>query len=176
MFMKNIKSLVVISYETLMSIIFALPRFAFFNHIKGLFLKIVGAKIGKDIVFYPGVWISPGRNLEIKDNVDLAKDIIIITTSGGVYIGERTLIGYRTQILSANHSIPPIGEPFPISGDEYKKIIIQNDVWIGANCIITAGVKIGTGAVIAAGSVVTKDVEPNSIVGGVPAKLIRKRK
>ena len=54
--------------------------------------------------------------------------------------------------------------------------VIGNDVWIGANCVITAGVRIGTGAVIAAGAVVTKDVEPNSIVGGVPAKIIRYRK
>jgi acetyltransferase-like isoleucine patch superfamily enzyme len=90
-------------------------------------------------------------------------------------IGKRTLIGYRTQILSADHSIPPIGEPFPISGDKFGKITIEEDVWIGANCIITSGVTIGKGAVVAAGSVVTKDVLANSIVGGVPAKLIKMR-
>ena len=77
-------------------------------------------KIGKGVVIYPGVWITPGRNLIIKDNVDLAKDVLI-TTSGGVEIGERTLIGYRTQIISSDHTIPPIGQPFPISGDNHKK-------------------------------------------------------
>ncbi len=60
---------------------------------------MMGARIGNGVVFYPGgVWISPGRNLVIDDEVDLAKDVII-TTSGGVHIGERTLIGYRTQIF-----------------------------------------------------------------------------
>ena len=134
----------------------------------------VGAKIGTGVVIYPGVWICPGRKLIIEDGVDLAKDVLI-TTSGGVFIGKRTLVGYRTQILSANHEIPKVGLPFPISGDVYKPIHISDDVWIGANCIIAAGVTIGTGAVVAAGSVVTKDVPPNAIVGGVPAKLIRMR-
>lgn len=172
--MKMLKSFIVISFETIMGIIFSLPRFRFFNYLKKLFLTMVGGKIGKRVVFYPGVWITPGRNLIIEDDVDLAKDVLI-TSSGGVFIGARTLIGYRSQIISANHSIPPIGERFPISGDDFKKIEISNDVWIGANCVITAGTKIGEGSVVAAGSVVTKDVVPFSIVGGVPAKLIKMR-
>lgn len=134
----------------------------------------MGAKIGKGVVIYPGVWIAPGRNLVIEDHVDLAKDVLI-TTSGGVEIGERTLIGYRTQIISSDHTIPPIGQPFPISGDNHKKIVIGEDVWIGGNCLITAGVTIGDGAVVAGGSVVTKDVPENAIVGGVPAKIIKMR-
>ena len=101
---------------------------------------------------------------------------MLITTTGGVEIGERTLIGYRTQIISSDHTIPPIGEPFPISGDNHKKIVIGKDVWIAANCLITAGVSIGDGAVIGGGSVVTKDVPQNAIVGGVPAKIIKMRK
>ena len=134
----------------------------------------MGAKFGKGVVIYPGVWINPGRNLIVGNDVDLAKDVLI-TTSGGVRIGDRTLIGYRTQIISINHSIPPVGEPFPISGDDPGEVVIGNDVWIGASCIITPGVTIGEGAVIAAGSVVTKNVDANSIVAGVPAKLIKMR-
>ena len=69
-----------------------------------------------------------------------------------------------------------IFEELRFSDKENKfDVIVGNDVWIGANAIILAGVKIGDGAVIAAGAVVTKDVEPYSIVGGVPAKEIRKR-
>ena len=172
--MNYLKSFIVVSFEMIMNIIFSLPRYRFFTFIKCLLLKIMGAKIGQNIFIYPGVWITPGKNLKIGNHVDIAKDVII-TSTGGVTIGDRTLIGYRTQILSANHSIPPIGEPFPISGDSFKEIIIENDVWIGANCIITAGVTIGEGAVVAAGSVVTKNVAPNSIVGGVPAKIIKMR-
>ena len=172
--MKSIKLFLVVSYEFIMALIMFLPRYPFFLFIKKIFLSLMGAKIGKGVIIYPGVWIAPGRNLVIHDHVDLAKDVLI-TTSGGVTIGKRTLIGYRTQIISADHTIPPIGEKFPISGDNCKPINIGKDVWIGANCLITAGVNIGEGAVIAGGSVVVKDVMPNSIVGGVPAKLIKMR-
>lgn len=172
--MKRVKSFLVISYEAIMGLVFALPRYRLFIYFKVSLLRIMGAKIGKKVFIYPGVWITPGRNLILGNNVDLAKDVII-TTGGGVFIGDRTLVGYRTQILSANHSIPPIGEPFPISGDNFGEVYIGNDVWIGANCIITAGVRIGKGAVVAAGSVVTKDVPANAIVGGVPAKIIKMR-
>lgn len=174
MFIKIIKPFIVVSYEALMQLVFSLPRYNTFILLKKILLKVMGAKIGKGVVIYPGVWITPGRNLIIENNVDLAKDVLI-TTSGGVFIGERSLIGYRTQILSSNHSIPPIGEPFPISGDKLEQVTIANDVWIGANCIITPGVTIEEGVVIAAGSVVTKDVKANSIIGGVPAKFIRMR-
>lgn len=172
--MNVIKSFVVISYELVMNVLFALPRYRLFIFFKKVMLLAMGAKIGKGVVIYPGVWIAPGRNLVIEDNVDLAKDVLI-TTSGGVEIGERTLIGYRTQIISSDHTIPPIGEPFPISGDNHKKIIIGKDVWIGGNCLITAGVIIGDGAVVAGGSVVTKNVPENAVVGGIPAKIIKMR-
>lgn len=164
----------VVSYEFLLKIIFSLPRFKLLNKIKASFLAMMGAKIGKDVVFYPGVWIAPGRNLIIHANADLALGVII-TTSGGVEIGARTLIGYRTQILSSNHKIPSGKDKIFNSGHSNQKITIGNDVWIGANCLILPGVNIGEGAVVAGGSVVTKDVEAYAIVGGVPAKLIKYR-
>lgn len=169
-----IKSFLVVSYEFLMCLIFSLPRYRLCIFFKQSLLRLMGAQFGKGVVIYPGVWISPGRNLQVEDHVDLAKDVLI-TTSGGVKIGSRTLIGYRTQIISSNHSIPPVGQPFPISGDDHAPVVIGQDVWIGANCVITPGVTIGEGAVVAAGSVVTKDVPENSIVGGVPAKVIGMR-
>ena len=174
MFMKTIKPFLVVTYEAVMGIAFSLPRYPFCNWLKKLLLQTMGAKIGSGVIFYPGVWISPGRNLVVEDEVDFAKDVIV-TTSGGVFIGARTLIGYRTQIFSANHEIPPIGERIPISGNVLAPVRIENDVWIGANCIITPGVIVGEGAIIAAGSVVTKDVLANSVVGGVPAKLLKMR-
>jgi acetyltransferase-like isoleucine patch superfamily enzyme len=144
------------------------------NFIKSLFLKLVKAKIGKRVVFYPGVWIAPGRNLVLGDDVDLALGVLI-TTTGGVEIGERTLIGYRTQIISGNHKIPNNKATIFGSGHEYGKVKIGSDCWVGANCIIMPGVTIGDGAVIAGGSVVTKNVEAFTIVGGVPAKIIKSR-
>ncbi|SHF10297.1 Hexapeptide repeat of succinyl-transferase [Marinitoga hydrogenitolerans DSM 16785] len=168
------KYMIVVWYEFIMKILFSLPRFRTFNYIKKLFLKSMGAKIGKRVVFYPGVWISPGKNLVIGNDVDIALDVLI-TTSGGVKIGDRTLIGYRTQIISANHRIPKNRGKIFYSGHERKKVIIGKDVWIGANCIILPGVHIGDGAVIAAGSIVTKDVPQYTIYGGVPARKIKDR-
>lgn len=174
MYTKVIKPILVVTFETLMQFAFALPRYDFCNFLKKMFLQAMGAKIGKRVIFYPGVWIATGRNLIVGDDVDFSKDVLV-TTSGGVTIGDRTLIGYRTQILSANHNIPKVGEPIPVSGDVFKPVVIEKDVWIGASCVILPGVTIGEGAIVAAGSVVTKDVASNTIVGGVPAKTIGER-
>ncbi|WP_197231650.1 acyltransferase [Novipirellula artificiosorum] len=106
--------------------------------------------------------------------MDLALEVLIVT-SGGVDIGDRTLIGYRTHIFSTNHVIAPIGCSIFESGHEKKKVTIGKDVWIGAGCTILPGVTIGDGAVIAAGSVVTKDVASLAIMAGVPARLVRFR-
>lgn len=174
MFTSILKPFFVVSFETVMALVLNLPRYSWCLRLKKCLLSMMGAKIGRRVVIYPGVWIAPGRNLIVEDDVDLAKDVLI-TTAGGVFIGARTLIGYRTQILSANHRIPPVGERIPVSGDVYAQVTIGKDVWIGANCVITPGSTIGEGAIIGAGSVVTKEVAPFSIVGGVPAKLIRMR-
>lgn len=168
------KAFFVVSFEMIMRFVFGLPRFKFINKLKALFLIVNGAKVGKRVVFYPGIWIMPGRNLILKDDVDLALGVLI-TTSGGVEIGARTLVGYRTQIISANHKIPQDKGMIFGSGHDMAKVTIGCDVWIGANSIILPGVSIGDGAVIAAGSVVNKDVEAHTIVGGVPAKKIKDR-
>jgi acetyltransferase-like isoleucine patch superfamily enzyme len=139
-----------------------------------MFLRIVGAKVGRRVVFYPGVWIAPGRKLVLGDDVDLATGVIV-TTSGGVTIGARTLVGYRAQILSTNHVVPDGQAAIFTSGHEKKPVCIGEDAWIGAQAIILPGVSIGKGAVVAAGSVVSKDVDDYTIVAGVPARLIRRR-
>lgn len=171
---KQLKNFLVCSYESLSFVVFSFPRHRFFNIIKNNYLRIQGAKVGSGITYYPGVKIIPGSNISLGDNVDLAWGVII-TTKGGVEIGDRTLIGYRSMLLSSNHNIPDNGGRIFDAGHLPQKITLENDVWVGANCIITAGVVIGEGAVIAAGSVVTKNVEPFTIVGGVPAKVIKKR-
>jgi len=164
----------VVSYEFILKMIFSFPRYSIFNTAKSSLLRLVGADLGKRIIYYPGVWIAPGRNLVIGDDVDLALDVLI-TTGGGVKIGDRTLIGYRTQILSTNHIIPENRDRIFGSGHEGKMVVIGDDVWIGCNVIVLPGVTIGTGSIVAAGSVVTKSIEPYSIVAGNPAKLLRMR-
>ena len=151
-----------------------LPRFRLCNLLKSFVLRMAGARIGKRVVFYPGVWVMTGRRLVLGDDVDLAKDVII-TTDGGVTIGDRVLVGHRTQILSLNHVVPPAGERIFDSGHEGKPVSIGSDVWIGANSLILPGVSIGDGAVVAAGAVVTRNVPRNAVVAGVPATIIRER-
>jgi acetyltransferase-like isoleucine patch superfamily enzyme len=157
-----------------MLLLLSLPRFTICDWFKSVVLRCLGAKIGKRVVFYPGLWILPCKNIRIEDDVDLAYGVLI-TTAGGVTIGERTMIGYRTQILTNNHGIPPRPERIFDAPDERGPVDIGPDVWIGCNCVILPSVTIGEGAVVAAGSVVTKDVPDFTVVGGIPAKIIKER-
>lgn len=170
----KLKGFVVVTYEAIMSILFSLPRYGLCNWIKSLFLKLNGAKVGKRVVFYPGVRISPGRNLVLGDDVDLALNVHI-ETAGGVTVGDRTLIGYGTKIFSRNHHVPPNRQPIFGAGHISKSVVIGQDVWLGANVIVLPGRTIGDGAVIGAGSVITKNVAPYTIVAGNPATLVRVR-
>lgn len=89
-----------------------------------------------------------------------------------VIIGNNVAVGYRCSFLTINHNMDnPVRRAGKVSG---KQIIIEDGVWIGGNVTILPGVVIGKGSVIAAGSVVTHDVEPNTLYGGVPAIIIRK--
>lgn len=165
----------VVAVETLSWLIFLLPRFRLLNALKGYYLRFFfGAKIGSHVVFYPGIWIFTGRNFKLGHHVDLATRVLI-TTDGGVEIGDRTLVGYGTQIISRNHKVPPLPGSIFGAGHEAKKVSIGHDVWIGANCVILPGVTIGSESVIAAGSVVTKDIPPGVFAAGVPARVIKAR-
>ncbi|RYZ28829.1 MAG: acyltransferase [Chitinophagaceae bacterium] len=94
---------------------------------------------------------------------------------GGIRIGNNTLIAMHTCVVSANHTIPPRKEFIKDQPDVLLEVNIGNDVWIGMNCSILGGVTIGDGAVISAGSVVTKDIPPYAIAVGNPARVIKYR-
>lgn len=96
--------------------------------------------------------------------------------SPGVTLGVYSMIGPGVKIVGNDHVFDFAGKPIIFSGrPRFKPTIIGNDAWIGANAIILVGVQIGDGAIVAAGSVVTKDVPSFAVVGGVPAEFIRKR-
>mgnify|MGYP006290995603 FL=1 len=78
-----------------------------------------------------------------------------------------------TQVIAVNHVFDDPDRPFVAQGITAKGIVIEDDVWIGAQAVITDGVHVGKGAVVAAGAVVTKDVAPHTVVGGVPARTLR---
>lgn len=143
--------------------------------IKCKLLKFKGANIDDNVWIDIGVVIkSPGK-LKIGSNAVLSC-YTIITAGGGIEIDDDVMIGYNCKILSQNHIIPrDLSQSIRFSGHRYDKVHIKRGAWIASDVTILPGVTIGEGAVVAAGSVVTKDVEPNCIYAGVPAKKIRNR-
>jgi acetyltransferase-like isoleucine patch superfamily enzyme len=135
--------------------------------------KRLGLKsVGKDC------WISSRVNL-IHPSVVIG-DFSFVARNATIYpnvsIGRFCLIAPNVSILGGDHRFNLVGSPMCFSGrEDIKETIIGEDVWVGANSILLHGICIGEGAIIAAGSVVTKDVKAYSIVGGNPAKHIRYR-
>lgn len=113
-------------------------------------------------------------NSEISIGKDcLVGEYSIIRGQGGVTIGDRVYTSPFTQIIAVNHVFDDPKQPFVEQGITAEGITIEDDVWLGAGAVITDGVHIGKGAVVAAGAVVTKDVPAHTVVGGVPAKIIK---
>jgi acetyltransferase-like isoleucine patch superfamily enzyme len=103
----------------------------------------------------------------------LIGEYTVIRGQGGVTIGDRVYTSPMTQIIAVNHVFADPGRPFVEQGITAEGIVIEDDVWLGAAAVVTDGVRIGRGAVVAAGAVVTGDVAAHTVVGGVPARLIR---
>ena len=127
-------------------------------------------QIGKNFTY------SDPQNIFLGNNVYINHDVEIIPDKAGISIDDDVLIGGNTLITASIHNFDRIDIPINKQGTNSYKVIIEKDVWIGSHVVILPGVKVGTGAVIGAGAVVTKDVTPYSIVGGVPAKFIKSRK
>lgn len=162
-------------YEALTQLILGMPRAQPFLAAKRALLRSLGASIGQRVMIYPNVVIVPisGRFI-LGDDVDLGSGVLI-TTPGGVSIGDRTMIGYGTKILSANHTVPRGRGPVFGAGHTSAPVTIGRDVWLGANVVVLPGVSIGEGAIVAAGAIVTKSIPPFTIAAGVPAIVIRER-
>jgi len=138
-----------------------------------------GIHIGKNTIIMHGaiLHVYNFRNLP-KSGIRIGKDCLIgeycvIRGQGGVTIGDRVYTSPFTQIIAVNHVFDDPRRPFVDQGITAEGITIEDDVWIGASAIITDGVHIGRGAVIAAGAVVTKDVAAHTVVAGVPARPIK---
>lgn len=122
----------------------------------------------------PGVCLCYPENIVLGKNITLNRNVNI-TARCPIIIGNDVLIGNNVVINSGNHDFSNPELLIREQGHVMAPITIEDNVWIGANCVILKGVTIGTGSVIAAGAVVTKDVPSNCVYGGVPAKLIKRR-
>lgn len=117
---------------------------------------------------------NPGTGITLSKNVGIGSHSNI-GGSGGVFIGKDTIIGPYFSAHPENHNFSALNTPIRLQGTTRSSIFIGEDCWIGAKVTILSGVKVGNGCVIAAGSVVNKNVDNNMIVAGVPAKIIGKR-
>lgn len=97
----------------------------------------------------------------------------VLRGQGGITVGDRVYFGPLVQLLAVNHVFDDPAQPMVAQGITAEGITVEDDVWIGAGAIVTDGVRIGRGAVVAGGSVVTQDVPPRTVVGGVPARVLR---
>ena len=148
------------------------PLGSFFNFFRVSLLKRM-LKIGRGCIVQPYVSFGKGKGIVIGDMCQINERVYI---QSGI-IGNYVLIAPNTSILGKFHGYDKVDIPMALQGVT-KDIppIIEDDVWIGRNVVIMPGVTIGKGSIVGSNAVVTKSTEPYSIVGGVPAKLIRKRK
>ena len=119
------------------------------------------------------VYLSNGENLKIGSGCQINENVFIQSA----LIGNNVMIAPYVAILSTSHNHYSTEIPMANQGETAPNPpMIEDDVWLGRNVVVMPGITIGTGSIIAAGAVVTKNVAPFSVMGGVPAKLIRSRK
>ena len=139
------------------------------GELRELFSKLIGKPVDEQFGLFPPFYTDFGKNITLGKNVFINAGCKF-QDQGGIFIDDGALIGHGVVIATLNHDMDPEKRqalhPSPVH--------IGKNVWIGANSTITPGVTIGDNAVVAAGAVVTKDVAADTVVGGVPAKPIKK--
>lgn len=137
--------------------------------------RVLGWRIGPDVFILMGQYVQMAGARSSGQKVSIGKGTVInhgclLYTTGGLVIGEHVSISAGTWLVTGSHDI---NDPlFPVF---YKPIVIGNHVWIGMRATVLPGVTVGEGAIVMAGAMVSRDVPPYAIVGGVPARVIKQR-
>ena len=139
------------------------------EEIREIISNLFGYKVPDNFRVFPPFYTDFGRNIHVGDNVFI-NACCQFQDQGGIWLGDGCLIGHNVVFATLNHDLSPDRRQICVP----KSIVLGRNVWVGSNSTILSGVTIGDNAVVAAGAVITKNVEANSIVGGVPAKFIRK--
>lgn len=138
-----------------------------------------GVEIGPNTLIMHGAVLHVYNFRQLPNSgIRIGRDCLIgeysvIRGQGGVSIGDRVYTSPMTQIIAVNHVFNDPERPFIEQGITAEGIVIEDDAWLGSAAVITDGVRIGKGAVVAAGAVVTRDVPPHSVVAGVPARVVK---
>lgn len=138
------------------------------EELRALFSQLIGQPVDESFGMFPPFYTDCGKNIHIGKNVFFNMGCKF-QDQGGIFIGDGALIGHNVVLATLNHAQSPSDRASMIPAP----IHIGKNVWIGANATVLPGVTIGDGAIVAAGAVVAKDVPENTIVGGVPARIIR---
>ena len=138
------------------------------EELRALFAELTGEQPGEGFSLFPPFYADFGKNIRVGKNVFINAGCCF-QDQGGIFIGDGCLIGHQVVIATLNHDTDPAKR-----GDMHPAPVrLGKNVWIGSHATILPGVTVGDGAVVAAGAVVAKDVPANTIVGGVPAKVIK---
>ena len=159
------------SAKRAMAITPVLNRLTFDNgdEIRAVFGDLIGRNVDDSFSLIPPFYTTGGENIRIGRNVFINQNCTMYDL-GGIDIGDDVMIGPNVSLITSGHPVEPSQRrAFVIA----KPIVIGRNVWIVAGATIVGGVTVGENSVVAAGPVVTKDVRPNTLVGGNPARLIR---
>jgi acetyltransferase-like isoleucine patch superfamily enzyme len=148
--------------------------FFVFGRVRTWFYVFLMKRTGKRVFIFPPFRCTAPEGITLGNDVVIAENCVL-GGQGGLTIGNYVMIGNNATIITANHGFSRSDIPMLRQSLDIAAVRIEDDVWIGANAVILPGVNIGQGAVIGAGAIVTKDIEPYSIVVGNPAKPIKKR-
>lgn len=154
-----------------MAITAALNRLSFddADEIRGLFSELIGKKVDDSFLLIPPFYTAGGTEISVGHNVFVNQNCTFYDL-GGLDITDDVMIGPNVSIITAGHPLDPSRRR---AATIDKPIAIEKGVWIAAGATIIGGVTVGENSVVAAGSVVTKDVPPNTLVGGNPARVPR---
>jgi len=139
------------------------------DQIRALFSELTGRKVDDRFRLIPPFYTAYGLEIRVGNRVFINQNCTIYDLAE-ISIGDDVMIGPNVSIISAGHPVAPSQRSACVVG---KPIVIERNVWIAAGATIVGGVTVGENSVVAAGSVVTRDVPPNTLVGGNPARVIR---
>ncbi len=142
--------------------------------VRYLCVRRLAKACGRRVLIFPGCQLHWLERCRIAENVTI-HDFCYLDACGEITIGNDVRIAHHCSLISGQHNFDVPGTTIIESGYTMAPIVVGNDVWFGAGAVVMPGVTIGAGAVIGANAVVTRDVLPNTIVGGVPARPIKPR-